>query len=330
MKCNITRRTLATCAVAMLGFTGACSGSSDAGSQVATPAAQNAALSDTDEGASSSANDGTGAGLGAKATDGTDRVNAAGANQTAPTQSVLRIGIEGDKPGVSNSLGDQVTGLDVDVAAYIAWKLGYNPYDIEWINVTSAQREDFLETGKVDLIVASYSITDARRERVDFAGPYLLAGQDLLVRAEDGTITGPESLAGKRVCVVRATTSYDRLKELLADRTSYVEADSSTDCIQALLDGQADAVTSDDAVLAELAATPANAGRMRVVGNKFSEERLGIGLPNNSPELCEQVNTILAEMVTDGSWQKFITRHTEGTGYDPTQYDNPPTPDPCE
>ena len=79
-------------------------------------------------------------------------------------------------------------GFDVDVATYVAKELGHAAGDIQWVQAPSAQRETLISTGQVNMIAATYSITDERKEKVDFAGPYLLAHQDLLVK-KDSDIT---------------------------------------------------------------------------------------------------------------------------------------------
>jgi len=257
------------------------------------------------------------------------------AETTAPSpnnekSTGLRIGIEADKPGVNLNSGTSITGFDIDIAAYVAMKLGYSPFEIEWVPTTSEEKVEFLNNGTVDMVVSTYSITEERRAEVDFAGPYLIAGQDLLVRADDDSITGTDSLTGKTVCVVRDTTSIERIKELVGDKANYIEEESSVECLPLVLAGEADAATSDDMILAELAAYPDNAGKFRVVGEKFSKEAYGIGLPNGSNEVCQAITAAITDMINDGSWAKFIERNTIGTGYDPTSHDNPPTPDPCE
>lgn len=75
----------------------------------------------------------------------------------------------------------------------MAEKMGTSADDIQWIQAPSAQRETLLGPSQVDMIVATYSITDSRKEKVSFASPYFIAGQDLLVRVDDESITGPES-----------------------------------------------------------------------------------------------------------------------------------------
>ena len=109
----------------------------------------------------------------------------------------LKVGIKFDQPGLGLKKGTEYTGFDVDVAKYVAKELGTDAADINWVQAPSAQRETLISTGQVDMVVATYSITDARKEKVSFAGPYFIAGQDLLVRADDTSITGPDTLDGQ-------------------------------------------------------------------------------------------------------------------------------------
>jgi glutamate transport system substrate-binding protein len=117
----------------------------------------------------------------------------------------IKIGTKFDQPGLGLKQGDTFTGFDIDVANYVAKELGYD--QVDFIQAPSAQRESLIETGQVDLVVATYSITDSRKEKVSFAGPYFIAGQDLLVKADNSDITGPDSLDGKKLCSVTGSTS---------------------------------------------------------------------------------------------------------------------------
>src|SRR5699024_1630185 len=105
----------------------------------------------------------------------------------------LRIGIKFDQPGLGLREGSEYTGFDVEIAKAVAAQLGVDEGNITWVEAPSAQRETLLETDQVDLIFATYSITDARKERVSFAGPYFIAGQGLLVRADETEITGKDT-----------------------------------------------------------------------------------------------------------------------------------------
>lgn len=231
----------------------------------------------------------------------------------------VRIGIKFDQPGLGFREGDSApTGFDVEVAKYVAEELGYTEDQIEWVQTPSANRENALEGGEVDMILASYSITDERDERVDFAGPYFVAGQDLLVRADDTEITGPDVLDGKNLCSVTGSTSAQKIKDEYSAGVELVEQGGYAECVTYLESGQVDAVTTDDIILAGLAATPENAEKFKVVGNAFSVERYGVGIPTGS-EMCEDINTAITKMKEDGAWQEALDTATEGTGYTPDE-----------
>src|SRR5690606_1672361 len=165
-------------------------------------------------------------------------------------------------------------------------ELGYSEDQITWTEAPSAQRETLLSTGQVDMIFATYSITDERREQVSFAGPYFVAGQDLLVAADNTDITGPDTLDGKNLCSVTGSTSAQRIKDEYSEGVNLLEQPGYAECVTALVAGQVDAVTADDVILAGLGAQPSNAGQVKVVGNTFSEELYGVGIPQGSDQ-CE-------------------------------------------
>lgn len=240
----------------------------------------------------------------------------------------ITIGIKFDQPGLGFKEGDTYTGFDTDVARYVAEKLGYSEDQIEWKEAPSAQRETLLSTDQVDMIFATYSITDKRKETVAFAGPYFVAGQDLLVAEDNTDIKGPEDLEGKNLCSVTGSTSAQRIKDEYAAGVQLLEQPGYAECVTALLSGQVDAVTTDDIILAGLAAQPANKGKVKVVGAPFSTELYGVGIPQSSDK-CEDINAAITEMIDDGSWEEAITANTEGTGYTPNASENPPTPDAC-
>lgn len=240
----------------------------------------------------------------------------------------IKIGIKFDQPGLGYQDGSEYTGFDTDVARYVAEKLGYSEDQIEWVEAPSANRETMLQTGQVDMIFATYSITDERKEQVAFAGPYFIAGQDLLVAEDNTDITGPETLEGKNLCSVTGSTSAQRIKDEYAEGVQLVERPGYAECVTALTAGQVDAVTTDDIILAGLAAQDANKGKVKVVGAPFSEENYGVGLPQDN-DRCEDINAAITEMIEDGSWEEAVTSNTEGTGYTPNADLNPPTPDAC-
>ena len=239
----------------------------------------------------------------------------------------LKIGIKFDQPGMGLKKGSEYTGMDVDVAKYIAKELGAAEGDITWVQAPSAQRETLIQTGQVDMIVATYSITDTRKEKVGFAGPYFIAGQDLLIRADDASITGPDSLDGKKLCSVKGSTSAQKVKDKYPG-VQLQEFGTYSECLPALSTGGVDALTTDDTILAGYAAQPEFKGKFKVVGQPFSEENYGVGIKKGDTAKCTQINDAIKKMVTDGSWQKAIDANLGPAGYKPGA-GNPPTPAAC-
>ncbi|GAA2172054.1 glutamate ABC transporter substrate-binding protein [Arthrobacter parietis] len=237
----------------------------------------------------------------------------------------VRIGIKFDQPGLGFDEGGEYTGFDVDVAKYVAGELGYSEDQIEWVEAPSANRENMLANEQVDMIFATYSITDTRKETVDFAGPYFIAGQDLLVPA-DSDISGPEDLEGKNLCSVTGSTSATKIKEEYPG-VNLVEQPGYAECVSVMASGAIDAVTTDDIILAGLAAN-AESGDFKVVGNTFSEERYGVGLTKGS-ELCSDINAAIEKMIEEGAWEEALANNLEGVDYEPNSELNPPTPDDC-
>ena len=237
------------------------------------------------------------------------------------------IGIKFDQPGLGLKEGDTYTGFDVQVAQYVAKDLGYT--DVEFKESPSAQRETLLQSGQVKMIFATYSITDDRKQKISFAGPYFIAGQDLLVRADNSDITGPDSLNGKKLCSVTGSTSAKKIKDNYSSGVQLQEFDTYSKCVEALNAGQIDAVTTDNVILAGFAAQSQYQGKLKVVGKPFSEERYGVGIAKGDTDLCGKINTALEKMVSDGSWEKALTDTVGASGFKADSATNPPKPDAC-
>ena len=236
----------------------------------------------------------------------------------------IRIGIKFDQPGLGFKKSGTYVGFDVDVAKYVAKKLGYSEDEIVWKEAPSKQREAMLQNGDVDMILATYSITEERKNAVSFAGPYFVAGQDLLVRKDDHSINGPEDLNGKRLCSVTGSTSAATVKEKFASEVQLMEQPGYAECATALFSGIVDAVTTDDIILAGLAS--ASRGKLRVVGKPFTQEYYGVGIKKGATALAKKINAAITEMIKDGSWERAIADNTEGTSYTPNAEYNPPKP----
>ena len=183
-----------------------------------------------------------------------------GAGGTAGGDTIS-IGVKEDQPGVGLREGNNRSGFDVETAKYVAKELGFADDKVKFVAAPSAQRENLISSGQVQLIFASYSITDERKKTVSFGGPYFIAGQDLLVRTDNTDITGPDSLNGKKLCSVTGSTSAKKIKDNYATGVQLIERDGYSACVEALTSSVVDAVTTDDVILAGYAAQTQYAGQ---------------------------------------------------------------------
>jgi glutamate transport system substrate-binding protein len=226
---------------------------------------------------------------------------AAGIIGKASSQKKLIIGVKADQPCLGLQTGGTYAGFDIEIGKIIAKGLGVDASGIEWKTTVSTNREPFIQQKQVDLVVATYTINDDRKKVVNFAGPYFVAGQDLLVPIAS-TIAGPEGLAGKKVCSATGSTPAKRIQTDHKDAKLQL-FDSYSKCVTALAGGQVDAVTTDDIILAGYASQEQYAGKFKVVGKPFSTEPYGIGLSKSDTAGCNKVNDILKAAAADGSYK---------------------------
>ncbi|MEV6768422.1 glutamate ABC transporter substrate-binding protein [Nocardia sp. NPDC051030] len=250
-----------------------------------------------------------------------------GSDKTASQHAAdgkLTIGIKYDQPGLGLRNKDgSFSGFDVDVAKYVADKLGVKPENITFKEAPTPQRETLIQNGQVDYIVGTYSITDKRKEKVDFAGPYYQTGQSLLVRSDNTDITGVESLNGnKKLCSVKGSTPAQNVKDKYAKDVQLQEYDTYSLCVEALKSGSVDAVTTDDTILRGFAAQ--SPGAMKVVGAPFTVEKYGIGVKKGDTESRKKINDAIEAMITSGAWKAALEKNFAGTGF---EIPAPPTVD---
>jgi His/Glu/Gln/Arg/opine family amino acid ABC transporter permease subunit len=225
----------------------------------------------------------------------------------------IYIGTKFDQPGMAVKNPDgSMSGFDVDVARYVAGELGYKPEEIEWEEAPSGQRETLIQNDQVDYIVATYSITDARKKKVDFAGPYLDTGQSLLVRSGEEDITGPASLEnGKKLCSVSGSTPAQRIKDKYPG-VQLQQYDTYSACVEALRNRAVDAVSTDEVILAGYGAQ--FPGAFKIIGKPFSVEHYGIGLRKGDHELREKINDAILKMERTGAWAAAFEKNLGPAG----------------
>lgn len=235
----------------------------------------------------------------------------------------ITIGVKFDQPGLGfKGATDKVpSGFDVEIAKQIAAKLGIAPEDITWEETISDNREPYLQQGRVDLVLATYSITDERRQIVGQTGPYLVTGQQLLV-PEDSTVKSVDDLQGKEVCAASGSTSLERIEE---EGMQPAPADNYSACVDDLKNGTIEAVSTDGAIL--LGYAKENEGELKVVGEPFSTENIGVGYSKKSPEMCEFINEALQSTFDDGVWADAYEYTLGGEG---VEVPDPPKLEDCQ
>ena len=228
---------------------------------------------------------------------------------TLADKGELRVGTKFDQPGFGlKGLDGKLSGFDVEIAKIIATALGISADKITYTESPSKVREELIETGKVDVVVATYTINDKRKERVTFAGPYYQAGQDIMVGKDDTSITGPESFKtnpGSKVCSVTGSTPAENIKTYLASPSQLVLFDVYSKCADALRTGQVKAVTTDNVILLGLVSQ--SEGKFKLVGKPFTEEPYGIGIKKGDVAFCTFIHETLRKASDSGAYQKAWT-----------------------
>ncbi len=219
----------------------------------------------------------------------------------------ITIGTKFDQPlfGLNGPNGPE--GFDVEIGKIIASELGISEDNIDWKESVSANREPFIQNGEVDLVVATYTINDKRKEVVSFAGPYYMAGQSILVLADNEDIKSEDDLVGQPVCSVTGSTPAANLATLGAEP---VLTDTYSNCLEPLRSGAVVAVSTDNVILAGLAAQ--NEGEFKVVGEPFTEEPYGIGVKLEDTDFRMWINDVLEEIYEDGRYEEAWNK-TAGT-----------------
>ncbi|MBY4568918.1 ABC transporter substrate-binding protein [Gordonia sihwensis] len=192
-----------------------------------------------------------------------------------------------------------VKGFDIDVAHWIAEAIFGDPNLIEYRMITNENRIQALENGAVDVVVKTMSITCDRLKSIDFSVPYYAAAQQILAYRNSG-ISQASDLAGKNVCATRSSTSIARVERAVPS-AKYLTTASWADCLVMMQQGQVDAITSDDSILAGIAAQDP---WVHVVGDSLGTEYYGVGIPKGQDDFARFINGVIAAREADGSWQR--------------------------
>lgn len=240
----------------------------------------------------------------------------------------INVGIKYDQPLFGEQTINGFEGFDVRIAKLIAAQLGIKPENVTFTETVSENREPFLQQQKVDMVVATYTINEERDQVVDFAGPYYVAGQQIMVEKGNPLgINGPKDLKGHKVCSARGSTPAQNIQEDYPEAAkNMVLFDEYSKCRDALQNGQVDAVTTDNVILSGFVYE--SDGKFELVGDTFSYEPYGVGVHQTEDKtFCKWINKTLTKLYENGSWAKA---YKETVGQVAGKPPKPPQPGSCE
>ena len=223
-----------------------------------------------------------------------------GMTAMAEDDNVLVMATNAEFPPYEYREGDEIVGIDAEVAALIADKLGMELEieDMAFDSVLAA-----VQSGKADIAMAGITVTEDRKMTVDFTDTYTKATQMIIV-TEDSEIAGPDDLEGKTIGVQLGTTG-DIYVDDVADAT--VERyNKGFEAVQALIQGKVDAVVIDGEPAKVF--VEQNEG-IKLLDEAFTEEEYAIAIAKDNTELLEKVNTALNELKDSGEFQKVVDKY---------------------
>ncbi|GGG08490.1 ABC transporter substrate-binding protein [Paenibacillus abyssi] len=218
----------------------------------------------------------------------------------------LVVGVKFDTKlfGLKDPASGEVEGFDIDIAKALAKSILGDENKIELKEVTSKTRIPMLNNNEIDMIIATMTITEERREQVDFSEVYFEAGQSLLVKKGSPIQSVEDVTSGTKVLAVKGATSVDNIKEIAPDAT-VLEFENYQDAFSALKAGQGDVLTTDNSILYGMMAQDAN---YEVVGEPFTDEPYGIAMKKGETALVEAVNEGLAALKSSGEYNTIYEK----------------------
>jgi polar amino acid transport system substrate-binding protein len=199
--------------------------------------------------------------------------------------------------GFLNPLTGKIEGFDIDMVRAVAAAIFGNPDKVEYKAISDAQRIPAIQSGAVDIVAHTMTINCERLQQVDFSTVYYAAGQRVLVEA-DSPARGIGDLGGKKVCATTGSTSIANIAAAPSHPVP-VAVPYWTDCLVLLQQGQVAAISTDDSILAGLAAQDP---WTRIVGPRFTDEPYGLAISKQHPDFVRFVNAVLERLRGNGQW----------------------------
>jgi polar amino acid transport system substrate-binding protein len=211
-----------------------------------------------------------------------------------------------------NPFSGKVEGFDVDMARQIAQAIFGNPDKIQIKVIGYDKRVSSVVDGSVDIVADTMTANCARWKDVDFSTIYYEAGQKVLV-STNSDAKSINDLGGKKVCAAAGSTSYDNIAKV-PTKPIPVAKPVFGDCLVAFQQNQVDAISTDDTILAGMAAQDPYA---KVVGPRFTDEPYGMATSKKSPDFTRFVNAVLEKNKQNGTWAATYRRWLGAFGAPP-------------
>ena len=217
--------------------------------------------------------------------------------------------------GYANPLhGQRMEGFEIDLLRELSRALFGRPDRVTFRALTTTERTTAVQDGSVDIVADAFSITCGRLAQVAFSSPYLSAAQRVLVPSRSSA-RSLRDLGGKRVCATQGSTTISALKAY--PKVVPYPVAQRTDCLVALQRGEADAITSDDAILLGYRAQDPYT---KVIGPAIEPEPYGMAISRRHPDFVRFVNRELARMRADGTWRRLYRKWLPGTPRQPATH----------
>lgn len=199
--------------------------------------------------------------------------------------------------------GNEIKGIDVEICRAVAEKLGLE-LQIEDVAFDAIIPE--VASGKADLAAAGMTVTEDRKQNMDFSDTYATSIQLILVQ-ENSSIAGKEDLSGKKIGVQLGTTS-DLFSTEDFGEDAVVRYSKSMEAVQALSQGKIDAVIVDSQTAKEFVNEVKG---IKALDSSYSDEAYAIGVKKGNTELLNAVNAALAELKSEGKLDEIVTKYTK-------------------
>ncbi|WP_240417990.1 glutamate ABC transporter substrate-binding protein [Paenibacillus periandrae] len=215
----------------------------------------------------------------------------------------LVVGVKYDTKlfGLKDPGSGKVEGFDIDIAKALAKKILGDETKLELKEVTSKTRIPLLKNGDIDMIIATMTITEERKQEVEFSDVYFKAGQSLLVKKGSPIQSVADVKKGVKVLAVKGSTSTDNIRAKSPEAT-VLEFENYQDAFTALKAGQGDTLTTDNAILYGMVKQDPN---YQVVGGTFTDEPYGMAIRKGDTGYVTYVNDFLKAMKSSGDYDKL-------------------------